>query len=177
MGLRLLVPPKTFWDCDYSSHRKPCVEEAYYEAILEDADASLWGLQTVPFPLESRIFPPLWIEILIKWELVLNLFNMGYSLTKIQKKSKSEGRTRRLLQEQRKVFDGASNRSPTCPKTPQEAFFADEEAEAVPAESEVFCRSEYQHSINIRMRENVTKSSFHYVAISLKCKSQKIHKV
>jgi len=30
-----------------------------------------------------------------------------------------------------KVFDGTSNRSPsTCPKTPQEAFFASEEAEA-----------------------------------------------
>jgi len=25
MGLRLLVPPKTFWDCGYSSHRRPFV--------------------------------------------------------------------------------------------------------------------------------------------------------
>src|SRR5690625_6320546 len=23
LGLRLLVPPKTFWDCGYSSHRRP----------------------------------------------------------------------------------------------------------------------------------------------------------
>src|SRR5690625_2025620 len=25
MGLRLLVPPKTFWDCGYSSHLRPFV--------------------------------------------------------------------------------------------------------------------------------------------------------
>src|SRR5690625_1120930 len=25
LGLRLLVPPKTFWDCGYSSHRRPFV--------------------------------------------------------------------------------------------------------------------------------------------------------
>ncbi len=36
------------------------------------------------------IFPSLWIEHLIKWEMVLDLFNMGYSLASIQKKSKSE---------------------------------------------------------------------------------------
>jgi len=51
-----------------------------------------------------------------------------------------------------KVFDGASNRSPsTCPKTPEEAFFASEEAEAVPMESEVFCRSCSKLSTFIRM--------------------------
>ncbi|SET50039.1 hypothetical protein SAMN05216389_1131, partial [Oceanobacillus limi] len=32
----------------------------------------------------------------------------------------------------------------TSPKIPEEAVFASEEAEAVPAESEAFCRSGYQ---------------------------------
>ncbi len=72
----------------------------------------------------------------------------------MQRIPNSVGRTRRLLQEQQKVFDGASNRSPTRPKTPQEANCADEEAEAVPAESEVFCRSGCIALDLVRMGEN-----------------------
>ena len=60
-----------------------------------------------------------------------------------------------------KVFDGTSNRSPsTCPKTPEEAFFASEEAEAVPMESEVFFQSGSKHTTIIRKRVSLTNRIF-----------------
>ncbi len=98
--------------------------------------------------------------------------NIGVVNIKIQKIPTSEGRTRRLLQEKRKVFDGASNRSPTSLKTPQEALFADEEAEAGPAESEVFCRSECMRLTIIRItgNKNVTMLPIHrFIAITTFC--------
>ncbi|MRG86243.1 hypothetical protein GH754_07875 [Salinibacillus xinjiangensis] len=43
-------------------------------------------------------------------------------------------------------------------KTPQEAVFASEEAEAVPMESEVFCRNGL-HALNIIQNDSATLKS------------------
>ncbi|MFZ3578433.1 hypothetical protein [Virgibacillus sp. DJP39] len=49
------------------------------------------------------------------------------------------------------------------PKTPEEAFFASEETEAVPAESEVFCRN------------GVTRSQYVQFSSTAKVKSDKTY--
>ncbi len=48
----------------------------------------------------------------------------------------------------------------TSPKTPEEAVFASEEAEAVPMESGVYCRSDSKHLMVIRTGESLTNESF-----------------
>ncbi len=48
------------------------------------------------------------------------------------------------------VFDGASNRSPTCSKIHSEAFFASELAETEPAEREPISFEERVSNSNLR---------------------------
>ncbi|MRG85551.1 hypothetical protein [Salinibacillus xinjiangensis] len=51
-------------------------------------------------------------------------------------------------------------------KTPQEAVWASEEAEAAPMESEVFCRNGL-HALNIIQNESSNTKKSHYVSFSI----------
>jgi len=104
-------------------------------------------------PQESRIFPQLRITFYSSeqdsWSV--DFISCNYSLI------------RKPLLAEAEYVDSYGNS--TCPKTPEEAFFASEEAEAVPMESEVFCRSGSKLSTIVRMRVSVIKGNFHCVAV------------